>query len=165
VTVELTSAIRPTVVHHVVPPVPTTAPNTVASHPSKPLTASAGPNLTGRTAPHLAKPAVRPGTVSTAAPPMAKVGQASTNADASFGCGAAVSYLATHAAPGFRVECPGYALGHQAMTCIDVPGVCPGTHLIAIDVPCAAAYMNEASNSWVLEGLRHAPIDPYGYCH
>jgi hypothetical protein len=48
---------------------------------------------------------------------------------------------------------------------MNVAGVCPGSHLIVISDPCQAAYMNEASNSWVLEGLRQAPIDPYGYCH
>jgi hypothetical protein len=32
-------------------------------------------------------------------------------------------------------------------------------------VPCAAAYMNEAHNSWVVLGDISGPIDPYGYCH
>lgn len=82
-----------------------------------------------------------------------------------YGCGPAVAYLSAHSAPGFRFECPGYSLGHQAMTCIDVPGVCAGEKLIVITVPCKAAYMNEASNSWSLQGLSNAPIDPYGYCH
>jgi hypothetical protein len=81
-----------------------------------------------------------------------------------FGCSYALAYLSKHAAPGFIFQCPGYAEGHQAMTCVNVAGVCAGTKLIAISVPCAAAYMNEASNSWVLSGLSHAPIDPYGYC-
>ncbi len=81
-----------------------------------------------------------------------------------YGCGAALSYLAAHSAPGFHFDCPGNSEGHQAMTCINVPGICPGSRLIVISVPCAAAYMNEASNSWVLSGLRSAPIDPYGYC-
>jgi hypothetical protein len=89
----------------------------------------------------------------------------SSESTGTYGCGAALSYLSAHAAPGFRFECPGYALGHQAMTCVNVAGVCPGSHLIVISDPCSAAYMNEASNSWVLEGLRQAPIDPYGYCH
>ena len=45
-------------------------------------------------------------------------------------------------------------------------GVCPdGEKLIAIAVPCAAAYMNEAHNSWIIAGLAKGPIDPYGYCH
>ena len=45
---------------------------------------------------------------------------------------------------------------------------------LGIEVPCPAAYMNEAHNSWVLrseylgtaipDGLG-AVIDPYGYCH
>jgi hypothetical protein len=79
-------------------------------------------------------------------------------------CGAALTYLAAHSAPGFRFECPGYALGHQAMTCMNEPGVCPGQKLIAIAVVCPASYMNEASNSWVVTGRSDAPIDPYGYC-
>ena len=59
--------------------------------------------------------------------------------------------------------CPGWALGHQAMTCVNTPA-CPGQRLIVIAVPCRAAYMNEASNSWVVLGLSGAPIDPYGFC-
>lgn len=86
-------------------------------------------------------------------------------APSGWGCGAAIAYLRAHAAPGFSFECPGSALGHQAMTCIDVPGVCPGEKLISISVPCPAAYMNEASNSYALQHLSDAPIDPYGYCH
>lgn len=80
-------------------------------------------------------------------------------------CSAALSYLAAHSAPGFRFECPGYALGHQAMTCINVAGACPGIKLIVISVVCPASYMNEAHNSWVLSGLQTGSIDPYGYCH
>jgi hypothetical protein len=87
-----------------------------------------------------------------------------TSAPEASGCAAALTYLSAHSAPGFHFVCPGYAQGHQAMTCINVAGICPGAHLIVINVPCAAAYMNEASNSWVLDGLRSAPIDPYGYC-
>ena len=82
-----------------------------------------------------------------------------------YGCGPALSYLATHSAPGFRFECPGYADGHQAMTCINVAGLCPGESLIAISDPCPAAYMNEAHNSWIEAGLAQGAIDPYGYCH
>jgi outer membrane biosynthesis protein TonB len=80
------------------------------------------------------------------------------------GCAAALAYLAAYAAPGFTFACPGYALGHEAMTCINEPGACPGENLIAIADPCAHAYMNEASNSWVLTGQSSAPIDPYGPC-
>jgi hypothetical protein len=36
--------------------------------------------------------------------------------------------------------------------------------VIRIAEPCAAAYMNESSNSWVLLGITDAPIDPYGAC-
>jgi hypothetical protein len=80
------------------------------------------------------------------------------------GCAAALAWLSTHAAPGFRFECPGYALGHQAMTCVNVAGVCPSERLIAIADACPAAYMNEAHNSWILAGLATGRIDPYGYC-
>jgi hypothetical protein len=80
------------------------------------------------------------------------------------GCSAALAYLAAYSAPGFTFACPGYALGHEAMTCINEPGACPGENLIAIADPCANAYMNEASNSWVLTGQSSAPIDPYGAC-
>ncbi len=130
---------------------PTTA---AASGPGKPAhpahpPATVHPAATARPTPTVVRPAVRP-----PSPPTGSGG----------GCAAADAYLATHAAPGFRIECPGYALGHQAMTCINEPGVCPNAKLIVIAVVCPASYMNEASNSWVLAGLRSAPIDPYGYC-
>jgi hypothetical protein len=96
------------------------------------------------------------------ATPARKAGQ--VRPDSSYGCVPALAYLRSHAAPGFTFQCPGWADGHQAMTCENIPGLCPGTSLIAIAVPCAAAYMNEASNSWVLTGRSDAPIDPYGYC-
>ncbi len=162
------AASRPTVVqphpvHHVLPPIPTTAGERNVA--SKPTTAPVTPSLPPRPAQNVSSPEpIRVATHARATP--ARVTVAVTPAPTStYGCGPALSYLAAHAAPGFRFECPGYALGHQAMTCIDVAGVCAGSHLIVIDVPCSAAYMNEASNSWVLEGLRQAPIDPYGYCH
>lgn len=80
------------------------------------------------------------------------------------GCSAALEWLSAHSAPGFRFECPGYALGHQAMTCVDAAGVCPGERLIVIADPCPAAYMNEAHNSWILTGLAAGRLDPYGSC-
>jgi hypothetical protein len=107
-----------------------------------------------------------PTTAATTAPTTTTVPShaATSGSSGSYGCDAALAYLSAHAAPGFSFECPGYADGHQAMTCENIPGLCPGTSVIAIAVPCAAAYMNEASNSWVLTGKSDAPIDPYGYC-
>jgi hypothetical protein len=96
-------------------------------------------------------------------PPAAPALPARGEATAS-GCTAALAYLAAYSAPGFTFACPGYALGHEAMTCMNEPGACPGENLIAIADPCAHAYMNEASNSWVLTGQSSAPIDPYGPC-
>jgi hypothetical protein len=89
----------------------------------------------------------------------------SSSSSSGYGCGPALAYLRSHAAPGFRFQCPGNAWGHQAMTCANHAPQCPGSRIIAIAVPCRASYMNEASNSWVMLGLRHTAIDPYGYCH
>lgn len=81
------------------------------------------------------------------------------------GCSAALEYLNVYAAPGFALECPGDAQGHQAMTtCVSGASACSGLRLIVIADPCPAAYMNEASNSWALIGASDAPLDPYGYC-
>ena len=83
-----------------------------------------------------------------------------------FGCAAAQAYLAAYAAPGFSVQCPAAAGGHQATTmCVSSATRCDVQRVILIAEPCAAAYMNEASNSWVLLGVTNAPIDPYGFCH
>lgn len=83
-----------------------------------------------------------------------------------YGCAAAITYLSAHAAPGFAVSCPHFADGHQATTqCIGPPDCQPGSELIWIADPCPAAYMNEASNSFVLIGESDAPWDPYGYCN
>jgi hypothetical protein len=82
-----------------------------------------------------------------------------------YGCDAALAYLRANAAPGFTFQCPGYSYGNQAMTCVNHAPQCPGQRLITITVPCAAAYQNEANNSWILIGARSGRIDPYGYCH
>jgi hypothetical protein len=124
----------------------------------------AAPTTTVPTAPPAAPAAApvdipAPPTPSPAAPVLAARGAATV-----YGCTAALAYLAAYSAPGFTFQCPGGALGHQAMTCIDEPGVCDNEHLIAIADPCPAAYMNEASNSWVLTGAADTPIDPYGAC-
>ena len=81
-----------------------------------------------------------------------------------WGCPAALSYLQAYAAKGFTLECPGYAEGRQAMTCMGEQNACPGSAVIAIADACPAAYMNEASNSLVFTGASDAPIDPYGAC-
>ena len=80
-----------------------------------------------------------------------------------YGCPAALAYLAAYAAPVFVSSCPGDAGGHQARTTCWTALPCKsGT--IAIADPCPAAYMNEASNSWVLTGVSQAAVDPYGTC-
>ncbi len=72
------------------------------------------------------------------------------------GCAAALAYLQAYAAPGFTLDCPGYAEGHEAMTCVHdtsaYPDACPNGPTIAISDPCPQAYMNESANSWNLTG-------------
>lgn len=101
-------------------------------------------------------------------PPLASqtiVAPAPNQPDLASRCQAALDYLAAHAAPGFVASCPHYADGHEAATtCVGAPQCMPGSEFIWIADPCPAAYMNEASNSWVLTGQSTAPWDPYGYC-
>jgi len=88
-------------------------------------------------------------------------GQISYQPNAGWGCAAALAYLAVHANPRFALRCPGWADGHQAMTCVNAPGLCPGIDEIVITIPCPAAYENEAWNSW---HVWTGPFDPYGSC-
>ena len=108
-----------------------------------------------------------------AAPVLPAVGQATV-----WGCSAALAYLSAYAAPGFTLDCPGYAEGHEAMTCIhgtpEYPDACLNGPTIAISDPCPQAYMNESANSWNLTGqlsveqakfgVSYADIDPFGAC-
>lgn len=171
-------------------PAPSTSGGLVPPAPAVPATVAAPPATAGHTvvaaseaAPSVSAPKVAPTEAPAAASPPPGVtapasatspqtgsttnpapATAAATVASSYGCGPALSYLSAHAAPGFVFECPGNALGHQAMTCENVAGVCPGAKIIAIADPCAAAYMNEANNSWVISGLRKGTIDPYGYC-
>jgi hypothetical protein len=138
-----------------------TIPRAVPTTTTPPTTTTTVP-VTTTAAPHPAPPRPVPAPPPTTSPPASETAAATSEG---YGCAAALAYLTAHAAPGFVFECPGYAEGHQAMTCVNVAGVCPGARVIAISVPCSAAYMNEASNSWVVLGESDAPIDPYGYCH
>lgn len=137
--------------------VPVTAPPTTAAPapPTTPPTTAARPAPTSVPEQQAVAAALQTRSTTPAAPSLA-------SADS---CAAALAYLGAHSAPGFSFECPGYALGHQAMTCIDVAGACPGAKLIVIADVCPASYMNEAHNSWILSGLATGAIDPYGYCH
>jgi hypothetical protein len=94
-------------------------------------------------------------------PVAAALPRQSPPAASTFGCAAALAYLAAHANPEARFECPGWAEGHQAETCWRDPPTCGANDfVIRIWVPCPAAYMNEAWNSNHLDG----PYDPYGHC-
>jgi hypothetical protein len=135
---------------------------------------------TTTTAPPIPTPAVVAATpVSTAAavapaPPALPAPAQAT----AWGCSAALAYLQAYAAPGFALDCPGYAEGHEAMTCIHgtpaYPDACLNGPEIAIADACPQAYMNEAANSWNLSGqlsteqqklgVSYAEIDPFGAC-
>ena len=113
------------------------------------------------------QPSVTAAPASAPAPPTAPAESAPSTAAGEtttlgYGCFPALVYLETHAAPGFQFVCPGNALGQEAMTCDDFAPVCPGSKVIIISDPCPTAYMNEASNSWVVEGLSESRIDPFG---
>jgi len=140
-------------------PAPTATTTTTTTVPPAPAAAPPPP-------PAPAPPAASAATVASAPAPapsdpsvVPPVGQATA-----WGCGAALAYLQAYAAKSFTLECPGYAEGREAMTCMNQAGVCPGTSVIAIADPCPQAYMNEASNSYVILGLADTPIDPFGAC-
>ncbi len=142
----------------------TTTPAPTTTTTSSTTTTTAPPPQPPPAPPPVATPAATsPPAAAPAASPAASALPARGGAT-EWGCAAALAYLAAYSAPGFTFQCPGYSLGHEAMTCVDEPGVCAGTELIAITDPCPAAYMNEASNSWVVIGQSDAPIDPYGAC-
>jgi len=108
-----------------------------------------------------------------AAPTLPSYGHATA-----WGCTAALAYLQAYAAPGFALDCPGYAEGHEAMTCIhgspQYPDACVNGPEIAISDACPQAYMNESANSWLLTGqtateqakfgVAYGSIDPFGAC-
>jgi hypothetical protein len=108
-----------------------------------------------------------------AAPALPAYGHATT-----WGCTAALAYLQAYAAPGFALDCPGYAEGHEAMTCLhgtpQYPDACPSGPTIAIADACPQAYMNESANSWYMTGqlsteqqkfgVSYDSIDPFGAC-
>lgn len=140
------------------PRAPTTATTTVAL-PTTTTTSTA--TTTTTTAP--------PPTTTTAppAPGLAPYGHATA-----YGCAAALAYLQAYAAPGYELSCPGYALGHEGMTCFNEAPCGSDQRLVAVADPCPAAYMNEAHNSWVLDNEvlgtpipdGNPAIDPYGHC-
>jgi hypothetical protein len=144
---------------HVVPHAPATT-----------TTTAPAPTTTTTTAP-------APTTTTTTVPPAPPALPAFGHATA-WGCAAALPYLQAYAAPGFALDCPGYAEGHEAMTCIhgtpQYPDACPDGPTIAISDPCPQAYMNESANSWLMTGqlsteqqkfgVAYSTIDPFGAC-
>jgi len=152
------------------PPAPTA---TTTTPPAPTTTTTTPPAPTTTTPTTTPPPAVLASTPPPAAPALPSFGQAST-----WGCAAALAYLQAYAAPGFALDCPGYALGHEAMTCLhgtpQYPDACPSGPEIAISDACPQAYMNESANSWLLTGqaaseqakfgVSYASIDPFGAC-
>jgi hypothetical protein len=82
---------------------------------------------------------------------------------------AAVEARGLYPAPGFAVICPGNALGHEGMTCMNEPGLCPAVSEIIISVPEPDVVANEFENSRIFAGApaRCETVDcggsAYGY--
>ena len=148
--------------------IPTTVPAVLAATPAAPAAAPPPPAAPSPVpAPPPPAPSLSP------APAVPSFGHATA-----WGCAAALAYLQTYAAPGFALDCPGYAEGHEAMTCLydtpQFPDACPNGPTIAISDPCPEAYMNESANSWYMTGQlsteqqkfgeSFASIDPFGAC-
>jgi hypothetical protein len=73
----------------------------------------------------------------------------------SISCAAAIASVTARGlnpAPGFVVVCPGYALGHEGMTCVNYAGICPGFDEIVINDPVPYVVANEFENSRILTG-------------
>jgi hypothetical protein len=127
-------------------PITTTAPTSPAPAPVSTTTTT--PAATATTVPAASAP------TTTTAP-----------VDTGYGCADAIAYLRAHADPAYQIVCPADSgPGSEAFTCSNLPGYCVGFQEVIITDPCPAAYMNEASNTWVIDGKSSAPIDPYGSC-
>ena len=149
----------------------TTAPPATTTTTAPPATPTTSPPAVLASNP--VTPAPAPAPTPPPAPALPAYGQATA-----WGCAAALAYLSAYAAPGFALDCPGYAEGHEAMTCLydtpAYPDACPNGPTIAISDPCPQAYMNESANSWNLTGqlsveqqkfgVAYAEIDPFGAC-
>jgi hypothetical protein len=152
----------------------TTTTSTTAPAPTTTTTTTAPAPAPAPAPPPAPPPAVvAAAPVPAAAPALPAVGHATV-----WGCTAALAYLQAYAAPGFALDCPGYAEGHEAMTCLhgtpQYPDACPNGPTIAISDACPQAYMNESANSWLLTGqtateqqkfgVSYSTIDPFGAC-
>ena len=151
---------------------PTTTPTTTApaAAPTTPTPSTAPPAV-------LASTPVTPAATAAPTPPPPPALPVYGHATA-WGCSAALAYLQAYAAPGFALDCPGYAEGHEAMTCLhgtpQYPDACPAGPTIAISDACPQAYMNESANSWLMTGqasteqqkfgVSYEAIDPFGAC-
>ena len=146
--------------------------NRSGSGPGSGLRPGPGPGSPPRR-PRPAPAVLASATAAPAAPALPAYGHATA-----WGCAAALAYLQAYAAPGFALDCPGYAEGHEAMTCLhgtpQYPDACLNGPEIAISDACPQAYMNESANSWLLTGqtateqakfgVSYSSIDPFGAC-
>ena len=154
----------------------TGTPHVAALVPTTTTTTAAPPTTTTTTSP---TPTPAPAVLASTPPPAPAAPALPTDGHATaWGCTAALAYLQAYAAPGFALDCPGYAEGHEAMTCLhdtpQYPDACPNGPEIAISDACPQAYMNESANSWYLTGqlsteqakfgVSYGSIDPFGAC-
>jgi hypothetical protein len=145
--------------------------------PVRPAAARAGPEQPAAatptpgsrpTAPATAQPSPRPGATGQpslpgATPPSSGSGATPTSSSLRPAPGSVASPCAAtiadvesrglYPAPGFTVTCPGFALGHEGMTCYNVTGICPGVKEIVIANVQAFVVANEFENSRIFMGL------------
>ena len=155
-----------------------TVTTTTSTVPSTTSTTATPTTTSTTTTPTTTPPAVLASTPVAPAPPPAPPVVPAYGQATAWGCSAALAYLQTYAAPGFALDCPGYAEGHEAMTCLhgtpQYPDACPSGPTIAISDACPQAYMNESANSWLMTGqlateqqkfgASYDSIDPFGAC-
>ncbi len=150
------------------PTTTTGPPSTAPTAPPATTTAPAAPPATAPTPPPTTSASATtttPAATPTTAPADLAPSPSTAPVDTGYGCADAVAYLKAHADPAYQIICPADSgPGSEAFTCSNLPGACVGFQEVIITDPCPAAYMNEASNTWVIDGKSDAPIDPYGSC-
>jgi hypothetical protein len=126
---------------------------TPGSRPTAPATAqpSPRPGATGQPSlPGATQPSSGSGATATSSSLRPPPGSVASPCAATI---AGVESRGLYPAPGFTVTCPGFALGHEGMTCYHVPGICPGVKEIVIADVEAFVVANEFENSRIFMGL------------
>jgi hypothetical protein len=131
-----------------VPTVPPGRPNVVARPPAAEASATVHQDVATAAALGAGSVAASPAAVHQVAAPV----PASTPASPCAKAIAAVEGRGLFPAAGFGVVCPGSALGHEGMTCMNEAAICPGMKEIVIHDPQPFVVANEFENSRIFSG-------------